>query len=707
MKDSLKLTSSQEAALAALNEFVKNEEDIFILRGSAGSGKTFIAGFWVQSMIGSGRPVELMVPAGRAIRMLQDRVHGEVRTIHSSIYVRVAQNTLKKEERKDNKEEPELPCEQFTLRQERKRLGTIHVVDEASMIGDVENNTEQLQFGSGRLLTDLLDYCQFTASHSKLVLVGDSFQLPPVGENASPALSAERLRNLGYKVHEFILEGVVRQSANSSILFNSLKIPHLLGLPREQRRSLRFDTCTGEVESCEPDEIVRRFCQLYQEGFLGNSVIIAYTNADVYDYNQFVRKGLGYSNELTIGDLLIIGRGTLYPGEQANSLNRQNDMLIHSGSFARVLALGQQHMVDQGLKRGKDVVNVHLMLREVSLFFLDNGWKRTFWIIESLLYRSDSDLNRDEELALYLDFMKRNPNVKKEDEVQAIIRRDALYHALHVKFGYAVTCHRAQGGEWEWVFVDYRGRNALSDEALRWVYTATTRASKYLCGYLFPNISPISTIQWNPIQRIKKEIKVGLSENENPQETPFHQQIAPAFLKQKYWQVLQFLSGSRYSVENVESKDYREIYQIKDLDGAIYRFDTMYDKTGRFRPFTSSSRLDRAFSAPILQLLNGGITSEKNAPTAYQPHDESLQTLFEWVSGVAKNVSVPILEVQDDLPHYQVVYRVKGSGLRAYIVFSIDSRGRVSSAQPRSDLGMQDVELQRLLDSLQEENTAC
>ena len=432
-------------------------------------------------------------------------------------------------------------------------------------------------------------------------------------------------------------------------------------------------------------------------------MIIAYTNADVYEYNQSVREGLGYSNELTIGDLLIVGRGSLYPGEQANSLSWQNDTLIHSGSFARVLVLGQQHVVDQGLKRGKEVVNVHLILREVSLFFLENGRKGKFWIIESLLYRSDSDLNRDEELALYLDFKKRNNNIKKEEE-QAIIRRDALYHALHVKFGYAVTCHRAQGGEWEWVFVDYTGRNSLSDEALRWVYTATTRASKHLCGYLFPNISPISTIQWHPIQLVKKEIKVCLTENENPQETPFRQQIVPAFLKQKYWQVLQLLSGSRYSIEKVESRDYREIYQIKGLDGAIYRFDTTYDKAGRFSPFTSSSRLDRASSSPILQLLNA---SEKNTPKAYQPHEESLQTLFVWVSGVAKKVSVPILEVLEDLSRYQVVYRIKGSGLWAYIVFSIDSRGRVSSAQPRSDLGMQDVELQRLLDSLQEENASC
>jgi ATP-dependent exoDNAse len=701
MKDSLVLTPSQKAAFAALNEFVKNEEDIFILRGSAGSGKTSIVGFWVQSIIDSGRPVELMVPTGRAVRMLQDRAHVEVRTIHSCIYVRVASNTLKKEVRNDNQEEFELPCEQFTLRQERKRLGTIHVVDEASMIGDLENNTEQLQFGSGRLLTDLLDYCQFTASHSKLVLVGDSFQLPPVGENTSPALSAERLQRLGYKVQEFTLEGVVRQSANSCILSNSLKIPLILGLPKDQRRSLRFDTCPDEVESCEPDEIVRRFCYLYHGGGLGNSVIIAYTNADVYEYNQSVREGLGYSNELTIGDLLIVGRASLYPGEQANSLSWQNDTLIHSGSFARVLVLGQQHVVDQGLKRGKEVVNVHLILREVSLFFLENGRKGKFWIIESLLYRSDIDLNRDEELALYLDFKKRNNNIKKEEE-QAIIRRDALYHALHVKFGYAVTCHRAQGGEWEWVFVDYTGRNDLSDEALRWVYTATTRASKHLCGYLFPNISPISTIQWHPIQLVKREIKVCLTEN--PQETPFHQQIAPAFLKQKYWQVLQLLSGSRYSVEKVESRDYREIYQIKDLGGAIYRFDTTYDKAGRFSPFTSSSRLDRAFSSPILQLLNA---SEKNTPKAYQPHEESLQTLFVWVSGVAKKVSVPILEVREDLSRYQVVYRIKGSGLWAYIVFSINSRGRVSSAQPRSDLGMQDVELQRLLDSLQEENASC
>jgi hypothetical protein len=463
------------------------------LKGYAGTGKTFLMRGLTDYLKSIKRPFILAAPTGRAAKVISKRTKTKACTIHKTIY----SNEDIQEYKTMDLDGSETFKFYYNLKINSDEANTVYIVDEASMVSDVYSEGEFFRFGSGFLLTDFLKYVNFDNNdhNKKLIFIGDNAQLPPVNMNFSPALSEQYLANkYQINVRSFELKEIVRQQKDSGILQNATKIRDAIKDNIFNQINIRTDY--ADTKHIEHADLLATYLQACNFQIDENTIIIAHSNSSVKEYNKFVRSHF-FPNQTTIttNDKLILVQ---------NNYNYEIELL--NGDFGKVIDVNPQSetrtiSLKKKLNNGTvREIDVPLSFRDITVEFSDvedKTYKIPCKIVENLLYSKERDLSSDELKALYIDFKIRNPKLKpRTTEFKEALQSDKYFNALRVKFGYAITCHKAQGGEWKQVFVNCKtSMGYFNASYYRWLYTALTRAKEVLFTLDEPHFGIGSTIK--------------------------------------------------------------------------------------------------------------------------------------------------------------------------------------------------------------------
>ena len=470
-------TADQLHAVEVFARFMtdRDERAVMILRGSAGTGKTSLAGAIVRTMQELRQKVTLLAPTGRAAKVFSLNANQPAATIHRAIYREKAFTGL------DGK---------FNL-----NVNLFHdrlfMVDEASMISLSSNNST---FGSGCLLDDLIQYV-YNDRNCRMLLVGDKAQLPPVGEEESPALRSDVLRAYGLTVYECDLNEVLRQSQDSGILYNATVIRQMITHDEvTQLPKIRFNGF-ADISIVPGDELIERLASSYSEVGIDETMVITRSNKRANVFNQGIRNMvLGREEELTTGDMLMVVKNKYKAphnppergGAQAAGEGMQGKATSNKGltSFRGIeggfIANGDRAIV-RSVRNVRELYGFRFADVTLSFPDYDNTEEDMIVILDTLTTEAPALTHEQNEqlfqqvLADYADVPLKSDRMKK-------IREDDYYNALQVKFGYAITCHKAQGGQWAHIYLDqgYMTDEMLTPDYIHWLYTAFTRATEHL-----------------------------------------------------------------------------------------------------------------------------------------------------------------------------------------------------------------------------------
>lgn len=673
----MELTKQQNRVFEQIQAFMKSDASVFILRGYAGTGKTTMVKV-IADYIAQSRDVHLMAPTGRAARVLAHKTGYEATTIHKAIYAKACVVS------KNVKDVAESEFKfVFPVYKNDHDGNIVAIVDESSMVCSRKIEHELFAFGTGNLLEDLLEFVR-PSYGGKVIFVGDPAQLPPVGEPISNALRADYFKEKGLKVIEAELTEVLRQKGDSVILKNAMMIRDIL--EKQHRNYLVFEEKADDVESVPSDKFLDKYLEYRQKSGVHDSVVICYSNSAASRYNKDIRAFL-YGGDVPIreNDILLITQNNY-------RLGRMN------GEFIPVLAIGArtQQSAPVYAQVGSERKRIVITINFVQVTVPDgNGIPMTCMLIEDLLTSDKATISIDENRALYINFCMRNPHLKQGTQAFAdALMSDMYYNAIRAKYGYAVTGHKCQGGEWGKVFVDYTDRTGLNDDCLRWAYTATTRTQKTLYVTNLPHITPFSKFRIDPIQKCKNmesECRI----IEKVEATPFHADNSDDFLKAKYHCIVNNMNGTPYSVSFIVSRPYLEIYQIQTPKGTD-RFDIHYKAGGIFQPAKPQSLNEH--TQLILLMLN----DERQIPFVfdYTPSDEIHEKLYHLIRSACDGLSIQITNVVEHQEDYSITYYMRTSGTYSYIKVYINNNGFVTYAKPMSMLGSDDNELTALISDI-------
>ena len=448
-------TSEQENAIKLLSGFLCSPKaDIaFLLRGYAGTGKTSLVGALVRTLDILKQKVVLLAPTGRAAKVFSSYAGHPAFTIHKKIY----------RERAYSGEGGN-----FTLN-DNLTTHTLYIVDEASMISN--EGLSGAMFGTGRLLDDLVQFV-YSGQGCRLLLMGDTAQLPPVGEELSPALYTDALRGYGLEVVEIDLTQVVRQEQQSGILWNATELRKLIAeeewgvLPK-----IRV-SCFPDVKVLPGNELIDALSACYDRDGTDETIVVCRSNKRANIYNNGIRSQILWrEEELESGDMLMVAKNNYYWTEKEKNLD-----FIANGETAVV----------RRVRRTSEMYGFRFA--DVLLSF--PNWQDTELEVRLLLDTLHSDapaLSRDEGERLFQTILEDYADIPLKRDRMKKMKADPYYNALQVKYAYAVTCHKAQGGQWKNVFLDqgYLSEEYLTPDYFRWLYTAFTRATGtiYLVNY--------------------------------------------------------------------------------------------------------------------------------------------------------------------------------------------------------------------------------
>ncbi|MBR0042599.1 MAG: AAA family ATPase [Bacteroides sp.] len=448
-------TKEQDFVIKMLATFLLSPKSdlLFLLRGYAGTGKTSLVGALVKTLDMLKQKTILLAPTGRAAKVLSSYANHPAFTIHKKIY---RQKSFADE------------SASFSICDNLNKH-TLFLVDEASMISN--EGLSGSMFGSGRLLDDLIQYV-YSGEGCRLLILGDTAQLPPVGEEQSPALSAMMIGGYGLEVMEANLTQVVRQAESSGILWNATALRKLL--VQDECYSLPKIRITGfpDVKVVPGNELMEALEACYDNDGLEETIVVCRSNKRANIYNNGIRSRILWrEDELNNGDLLMIAKNNYYWTEQEKDMD-----FIANGELAVV-----QRVRRQSELYGFRFVDVTLTFPDQDNYELDaNLLLDTLQSESPALTRADADRLFNAVLEDYADIPLKRERMKK-------MKADPYYNALQVKYAYAVTCHKAQGGQWKNVFIDqgYMSDEYLSPDYFRWLYTAFTRATGtlYLVNY--------------------------------------------------------------------------------------------------------------------------------------------------------------------------------------------------------------------------------
>ncbi|MBR6804979.1 MAG: AAA family ATPase [Bacteroidaceae bacterium] len=461
-------TVEQEISIEKLSEFIFSPDDraVFVLCGYAGTGKTTLVSALVRTLTALQRKCVLLAPTGRAAKVFASYSEKGAFTIHKWIYRQksIVSNT-------------------FTL-SENLSKNALFIVDEASMIA----NGGMSGFGSGALLDDLVEFV-YSGDGCRLLLLGDTAQLPPVGEELSPALSPDYLRSMYLNVMQMELTQVMRQSEDSGILSNATMLRRIIAsgstdaLPNIRLKGFPdISIVTGEnlIESIETE---------FGNVGIEETIILCRSNKRANIYNEGIRRRILYrEEELNRGDLLMVVKNNYYWREQIGKVDKElleKIDFIANGDIAEIIRVGGS----------EDMYGFRFA--DVTLSFPDYDCEMEVKIILDTLTSESPSLTRDENERLFSAVWEDYSEIGSKRKRMEKLREDPYYNAMQVKYGYAVTCHKAQGGQWKTVFLDqgFIAPDGIGTDYYRWLYTAFTRASEKLYLVNWPTKNSDSRVE--------------------------------------------------------------------------------------------------------------------------------------------------------------------------------------------------------------------
>ncbi|WP_375697614.1 ATP-dependent RecD-like DNA helicase [Pseudophaeobacter sp. TrK17] len=575
------LTPGQTEVVIHLGNFLEsNSHDVFLLKGHAGTGKTFLIDALVKLLQAQRRTYALSAPTGRAAKVIQEKTQADASTIHGMIY-----DFDKIEEHKtEGVEGSETYKLIVSMSVNDAPADTVFITDEASLISDQYSEAEFFQFGSGHVLRDLMYFVNFDNNEhrKKLILIGDDAQLPPVGMSFSPALSTDYLvENFGVRVFEYELSDVVRQKADSGILKNVQPLRE--SLKRGVFNKLAFDTRLTDVDRVCMEQVVSTFLEASGNRVNNSSVVITRSNAEAGMFNRSIRERLFLNQpEAAPGDKLMVVKNTKVSG-----------IRIANGDFAFVRSISDDRKIRRVTLRRKneetgavEEVPVELSFREADLGLRLVDGSVVFVttnILENLLYEDRPQLSSDENKALYVDFCQRYAALRKDPQAfRQALMDDPFFNALRVKFGYAITCHKAQGSEWDTAIVSCNSLgNPLAADNFRWLYTACTRAKSHLFLLDPPRIEVGSGIK---PAGLAPSLLGASNPSANFEATPAPKRLATVDLERTvsvapdlatpvdFREVIRqrveaLLDGAAIEIEGIEHNQYQEAYFFRHGEG--------------------------------------------------------------------------------------------------------------------------------------------
>lgn len=677
------LTPQQSDIFSQIKDFLSNESDIFVLRGYAGTGKTTLIGEICKYLKESSLLYCVLAPTGRAAKVLRKKV-GDGKTIHSEIFSNELQCVIPEDGDESKKSYHYI----FPLITNPGDKHTI-IVDESSMISDMVQSNDFLQFGSGKLLSDLLEYFKTTGCR-KLIFVGDDAQLPPVGDNHSRALDTEELQNRGFRVESAELTEVVRQKADSLVLQEAMKVRSLLQKSLKERSALEIKQNGTDIIEISPIDKTKEYVTLYSQPELGNGVIIHYSNSACFEANKQIRELMyGTDVDLQVGDVLLIN----------NNNYRTFGREIYNGDMAKVTNVGIIECRSIPVTIDGKKKYVELKYRDVELLFpKENGYQIVpCKILMNHLESKERDITIWEMRALYIDFCIHHPKLREgSSEFKEALIHDLYFNSLKVKYGYAITCHKAQGGEWDTVFVDYSGRNGLSDDALRWCYTATTRATHTLYTTNAPHITSFTGLNFKPIAKISKSPSTFFYEDLDLYvEGMSRTALIGTRLKCKGF--LDDLKDTPYELLSVQPFQYQDRFTVRVNDGEEKQIilTAFYDGNGIYKLLPTDSGDNNKDT--LSSIFNKAIYRDWSF--AYYPSAKVYEDLYQRMLCECDSAGIIITNVVEETDKCFVTYNLITEARFACIQFYVSS-GRLSIAMPRSELGENDKKLQQLIKNL-------
>ncbi|MBK7667608.1 MAG: AAA family ATPase [Sphingobacteriaceae bacterium] len=444
----------QEDAIAKLATFVNSENntDLFILKGYAGTGKTNLVSALSQILTTFKWKSVLLAPTGRAAKVLSLYSKRPAQTIHKKIF---------------NKSVNENGSMYFSLG-ENKHTNTVFIVDEASMIG-IDSNT-QSSYASPGLLESLFEYV-FSGENCKLLFVGDTAQLPPVGCDESPALNPKFLKaSFHLNIYGCELKTVARQSLESGILENATKLRELLANYEGQQPKLFFNPDVVKVEGDELQDILN---MAYSKYGYNDVLIVTRSNKRANLFNQAVRARVRYmEDDVCAGDLFMSVKNNYFWLDEKSEIG--------------FIANGDSFEIKRIVKR-EEMYGFNFLECVVGLIDYPNMPDLQLKIIQESMTSDGPSLTQEQQKALYEGVLADVADEPSKGKRIAYMKNSPYYNALQAKFCYAVTCHKAQGGQWPVVFIDqgYLTKEMIDFNYLRWLYTAITRAKEkvYLINF--------------------------------------------------------------------------------------------------------------------------------------------------------------------------------------------------------------------------------
>ena len=447
-KLSVQPTENQKKIIESFSDYLSedNSSTFFVLNGYAGTGKTTIIAAIVAALKSLGIKTILLAPTGRAAKVLSQYSGEKALTIHKRIY----------------REQTNAAYEsKFSLNINRENEA-LFIVDEASMLSS-GTNADKTLFGSGSLLDDLIQYVR-SGKRCRLMLVGDSAQLPPVGDSYSPALTPAEFLPFGDVIYE-TMDEVVRQEQTSGILFNAtlvrcmlennlFEIPHL---------DIQYD----DIESVSGGEFLEKLQDCYDKYGRDETIVITRSNKRANRYNEGIRRNILFAEEeIESGDMLMVVKNNYHYTERIEDCPMS---FIANGDIARL----------KRIRRFEELYGFRYASAVLEFDDYDSTEIECKVLLDTINSEAPS-LTYEQSQKLFYEVEKDYTDIKSKIKRFKEIRENEYFNALQVKFSYAVTCHKAQGGQWKAVFIDrfLFGDEPMTKDMLRWLYTALTRATE-------------------------------------------------------------------------------------------------------------------------------------------------------------------------------------------------------------------------------------
>jgi len=656
------LTDGQKMLVNNLSSFLdSNNEHVFLLKGYAGTGKTFITKGLTEYFRAIGRNYVLAAPTGKASKVIAKKTKSAAYTIHKTIY------SFKDiiEYRDDNLAGTETYKFYAQLAVNEMSADTIFIVDEASMIADIYHEDEFFRFGSGFLLKDFFKFVNLDHNDhkKKIIFIGDDAQLPPIGMSFSPALDEKYLyREHNIKSVNFELTEVVRQKADSGVMHNSIKLRKSLN--KGVFNQLTIDLDFSDLEQVSHKNLLNSYLDSCDRKINGESIILAHSNSDVTAYNRRIREYFfPKTSEITCGDkVMAVSNSNAYGFFISNGdFGLVKDIL--SGIERRNITLKRKNLESNEVEE----ITISLAFRDVFVGFKDLEGDPHFFkakILEDLLYSEHPSITSDESKALYLDFCIRHSDLKCGSlEFKDTLKSDPYFNALRLKFGYAITCHKAQGSEWNHVFVKCKTHQSqLSADYFRWFYTAITRTSNKL--YLLdppdiklgagikvvssPNVSMSgASNQASSTQELTEVSSVAVVGRDQLNESfgiPFNACFSLEILNR----IRKLIGGSNVNIQDVSQAQYQEIYFFQK-ENEIARIDIGYNGKGKISRITTPKQTE--LSLEIIELifpLKGALVvpSAQNSGISFEFEEEFLNDFHKRLQSLAEQKGITINNVE-------------------------------------------------------------